>query len=478
MAENVGAVAWEERNAYVRETFINALVVKGLQLTGDRSRGSASAATLHNGRVTVTLGRGFPYLPPTVKTNVCVQRTWHQDNNGNLCLYSARERDGQPWLDAEAFLSRIDLWFEKNERGWPDDPPALDMEAYLDLPVDGRFLIYGELGDISDGYIRIKGQGMSLRLLGAGKVAKNTKKGLINGYLASIGDLDVPPRTWEELMASAPEVIRRAIARNRIGVLLVRYQRQTQQGVLAIALGPLSPSAWQPRMILSASSAPATMGLRAGPRASELADKHVYVIGAGALGSHICDGLVRAGLGRLTIRDGDILTPGNMTRHVITDLELCGIEKSVALKHLLEQRPYNRAEIFSDGAPLINPEDAPELFDRCDVIVDATADGGATLMLEDAAKATGNRFISACLQNEGTTKRVDVVPPYHGAAALPSTVNLTPTTSEAFEAGCGEPVSATPPYAIAEAAGMAVRHVVGLLVGRPPSLSGEIREGR
>lgn len=48
--------------------------------------------------------------------------------------------------------------------------------------------------------------------------------------------------------------------------------------------------------------------------------------------------------------------------------------------------------------------------------------------------------------------------------------------SEVFEGGCGEPVSPTPPFAVAEAAAMAVRHIVGYLTGEPASPAGEVRE--
>jgi hypothetical protein len=46
---------------------------------------------------------------------------------------------------------------------------------------------------------------------------------------------------------------------------------------------------------------------------------------------------------------------------------------------------------------------------------------------------------------------------------------------EVFEAGCGEPVSPTPPHAVAEAAATAVRHIIGILTGTPVSDAGEER---
>ena len=38
-----------------------------------------------------------------------------------MCLYTSSDRDGQPWGNVEAFLARIEEWFEKNDAGWPED---------------------------------------------------------------------------------------------------------------------------------------------------------------------------------------------------------------------------------------------------------------------------------------------------------------------------------------------------------------------
>jgi molybdopterin/thiamine biosynthesis adenylyltransferase len=205
-------------------------------------------------------------------------------------------------------------------------------------------------------------------------------------------------------------------------------------------------------------------------------DKHVYVVGAGALGSHICDGLVRAGLGRLSIRDNQLLTPGNMTRHFVANLAYAGHNKAQVLHHVLDSAPYSRTQIQSDRTALISPAEAMRLLSGYDLVVDATADGSVTCMLEAAAAVTGNRFATACLQNDGRSMRIDVIPPLDSAAPLPPTDVRPSTAPEAFEAGCGEPVSATPPHAVAEAASIAVRHIVGMLSGNPEAPAGEHRD--
>lgn len=51
--------------------------------------------------------------------------------------------------------------------------------------------------------------------------------------------------------------------------------------------------------------------------AASLADKHVVLVGAGSLGSQVAMQLARAGVGRLTLIDHDILNAENLGRHVL-----------------------------------------------------------------------------------------------------------------------------------------------------------------
>lgn len=469
---------WQEQIEYVREDFISRLVGRGMTLIAENSHKGPRDCTLQGDRVTVTLGSGFPYAPPEVRLKGEPRLvSWHVETNGKMCLYTSSERSHQPWRDVGAFLERIEAWFENSDAGWPGDVPVLDIETYLDLPLDHRFLTYRGLHGLADGYVRLKSDGRKIHFLGPGKVAKNTKKGLLNGYLTTLGTLETPPRTWEDLLSISParEVLLNAFHRGRLDVLLMRYSRQEQHGVLSVALNDNGEGP-QPHRLLSASADPTTMGIRAGRESSVLQGKSVCLVGGGALGSHISDALIRAGLGELTIRDFDILTPGNLTRHVITDPESCGDFKADALKRDLKSRPYCRGEVWSVATALTDPFEAIDMIEKFDLVVDATADGGVTLMLEHAAAAVGKPIVTACLQNEGTTHRVDIVPPLAGETPLPSTTNRPLTAPLTFEAGCGEPISATPPHAVAEAAAMATRHIIGMLTGHPVSPNGEVRD--
>ncbi|PTK54511.1 molybdopterin biosynthesis protein MoeB, partial [Staphylococcus nepalensis] len=49
----------------------------------------------------------------------------------------------------------------------------------------------------------------------------------------------------------------------------------------------------------------------------KIAQKHALIIGMGALGTHIADGLVRAGIKQLTIVDRDYIEFSNLQRQML-----------------------------------------------------------------------------------------------------------------------------------------------------------------
>ena len=68
-----------------------------------------------------------------------------------------------------------------------------------------------------------------------------------------------------------------------------------------------------------------------------LLDKHVVVLGAGAVGSVVVDTLAAAGVGKLTVVDHDEYSEDNVFRHVLEPLYI-DIEKPKGLKFSLERR--------------------------------------------------------------------------------------------------------------------------------------------
>lgn len=115
---------------------------------------------------------------------------------------------------------------------------------------------------------------------------------------------------------------------------------------------------WFPDQIRSRGSLP-----------KKLVDKRILLIGAGAVGSAVAEMLVRGGLDRLTICDGDDTKAGNLVRHTL-DLRHVNISKAAALaSHLNQISPYAKIKYQTGKFP---PKTGFSLTDF-DLIIDCTA---------------------------------------------------------------------------------------------------------
>ena len=74
-------------------------------------------------------------------------------------------------------------------------------------------------------------------------------------------------------------------------------------------------------------------------RSPEALTRHVAVVGAGSIGSKIAECLLRSGISRQTLVDGDVMLPGNLERHAL-DWRDVGFRKVHGLRrHLLHISP-------------------------------------------------------------------------------------------------------------------------------------------
>ena len=140
---------------------------------------------------------------------------------------------------------------------------------------------------------------------------------------------------------------------------------------------------------------PESFGVR-GQLAAGCAGRSVVLIGAGSMGSAVAEMLVRAGLSRLTIMDGDHVQLGNLARHsaLLTDI---GVNKATLLTERLGlAHPTVRLTAIPMYFPP-SPEGIRAWLDAADVIVDAT---GSDELLYELAKFPWRRehlFISLSL---------------------------------------------------------------------------------
>ena len=97
--------------------------------------------------------------------------------------------------------------------------------------------------------------------------------------------------------------------------------------------------------------------------------KKYAIIGAGAIGSMVSELLVRSGVWKLLIMDGDILSVGNLSRHTLAIKDI-NHAKATGLKERLESiNSHVRVEIVNEYLSYNNLD----ALTMCDVIIDCTA---------------------------------------------------------------------------------------------------------
>jgi molybdopterin/thiamine biosynthesis adenylyltransferase len=151
--------------------------------------------------------------------------------------------------------------------------------------------------------------------------------------------------------------------------------------------------------------------------------------------------------------------------------------KVAAVRDMLAARYGADAEgVVADPTALTDPEGLPMLLAGFDVVIDATADSIASALLATVAVHIRVPIVSVCLQREGAVIRVDHLPqPADATDLVPAVAPLPYDPDAPREAGCGDPVSRTPPSAVVEAAAVACRHAVAVLLGVPSLPPTELR---
>ncbi|SNY25358.1 ThiF family protein [Paractinoplanes atraurantiacus] len=409
-----------------------------------------------------------------------MELTFHLDRpaelglNGNLCLWDAAMQpvDAAPWREPDLLLDRVRGWLKQTALGWPDDDTC-DLERYLPRNIDTLVLYDAERLAGKVGLFKTATGPTS----GTLQVSDNRRPGAIAlrgpqqlhrrdrelAWVDDLGEVSSPPREWADIERTLEQAVEvtRLIALGAVRYLLLRYSRNGQPAVLAVAVqrGGLPPSI---KACESADTSETTRSIRAGNTAAELADVRIAVIGVGAIGSFAADILFRSGIRRLTLIDGERLRPGNVVRHLAGSDDV-GKYKVTAVTDRLAATGFDVEAVERQNVDIIDLAEAVELVKRHDVVLDATAHARATSLLAAAANitgaGTGHTVISACVQREGDIIRADRFPLRHGEQHLPA-LSSAPVIGGVREAGCGEPISRTPPAAVIAAAEIACRMVI------------------
>lgn len=126
-----------------------------------------------------------------------------------------------------------------------------------------------------------------------------------------------------------------------------------------------------------------------------LARARVLVVGAGGLGCPVLHNLAAAGVGRITIVDGDMVAISNLHRQLLYSTADVGRGKAAtAARHLREQGFECELKAVEEH---LGPRNAKPLVSGHDLVVDCTDDLAARYLINDACVQTGRPFVHGSL---------------------------------------------------------------------------------
>ena len=125
-----------------------------------------------------------------------------------------------------------------------------------------------------------------------------------------------------------------------------------------------------------------------------LKKSHVLVVGLGGVGSYCAEALGRAGIGKLSIVDGDVVDPSNRNRQLQALHSTHGLSKAKLMEERLKQiNPSVQLNVHSEFK---NPDLVIELLkNEFDYVVDAIDSISPKLYMIKTAYQLGHKIVSS-----------------------------------------------------------------------------------
>lgn len=124
----------------------------------------------------------------------------------------------------------------------------------------------------------------------------------------------------------------------------------------------------------------------------------VLVIGAGGLGCPALQALAGAGVGHLTVVDGDTVAISNLSRQWLHRYSVAGGNKALSAQSTLQDlNPF--IEVFA-LASMFDQENAHALVEAHDIVVDATDDLDVRYLIDDVCAELDRPWVHAALYRE------------------------------------------------------------------------------
>ena len=163
----------------------------------------------------------------------------------------------------------------------------------------------------------------------------------------------------------------------------------------------------------------------------QLNDAKVLVIGAGGLGCPILQYLVAAGVGNIGIVDADVVSMSNLQRQILyTTADIDKKKVEIAKERLMAINPNVNIQIFPVN---LSADNALELFEKYDIMVDGSDNFATRYLVNDAAVILNKPFVSGSIfkfEGQVSVFNFQDGPTYRCLYAEPPTAGSVPNCAE------------------------------------------------
>ena len=430
---------------------------------------------------------GWPYQPPRVYVQGL--NTNHYTLDGFVCLW--REGDAsRQWETVSGLFDRVEDWCEKAKNGWQDDD--LPFDAYLNFKNKLALMVafdfeslrtnVGGWGDLAG----VISENQKLLALRARQVSSYRE---LPGLWFRVGRLrSPPPRNLAEmpqhLNKSQRKGLARALSRRRTGegpqtrgavdIILFAWERQDRTDLLIMACEGTGDNVDAAALVAEPND-DRSLRLRAGPDAEILKDGRVVLFGAGALGGHVAVTLASSGIESLRVVDFDVLSPGNVVRHVAGHDQVGRSKVSGVQAVVSSHAPWTDFEPVVPPVNPIGPREIAQFIEDTDVVVDATGNDAFVSPVAQIAVDLGKPLISGALYRGGFIGRVR-----RKALDTDAPINDRPDSTDypviptgdskvdlaEPDLGCSAPVNNAPPASVLACASLITQATIDVLTER------------
>lgn len=343
-------------------------------------------------RLRVTFPPEYPWFPPEVTTDDTSIRRHHNPKSGALCLLADPDAMWHPGtLLADLLTAQLPRLLAANEL------PLVDAAALEHHEAEGARTFVGTGQPVSllvdpdhsspptqttSGWVHVGLHGPCDNLMIAvGRIADESGMCVAgqdwgppfgqHQWLPwlrldrALTSADTPARLWDHARTALPDMARKD------GIVLLRFRDEIgyrTDGWAWLALCGGTATTW----ILAEPAGPRTWAARI-PDYTHLARAHIVLIGTGSLGATIATALACAGLGELTLVDGDRVRAATICRQ--TPLSTTGLPKTAAVAHACYDHHPGivihelRAQIGAVG----QTHDLAATIPASDLVIDAAA---------------------------------------------------------------------------------------------------------